>query len=132
MGSAPLPMLDGEPPRLDWRPMIRSLAAGLREGQATARLAAAFHDALIATLVETVRRHGGSEVVLAGGWAVAQAATASVGVPLTRAQKVRAGIRPYRPERLPANDAAIAVGQVLTRNRETSDDTRATLGACRV
>jgi len=94
--------------RADWAPLIRSLVEDVRRGRPAAEVAAGFHAALVELIVQAAGRAGLPEVVLCGGcfqnrvllkWAPRRLA--------------EAGLRVWLPEQLPANDGAIAFGQLV-------------------
>lgn len=63
----PLPLADGDPLRLDWRPAVRALVDGMRAGVPATRLAASFHHALVEGAIAVARRVGEPAVALTGG-----------------------------------------------------------------
>lgn len=63
----PLPLADGDPLRLDWRPAVRAMVDGMRAGVPATRLAASFHHALVEGAVAVARRIGEPAVALTGG-----------------------------------------------------------------
>jgi len=64
----PMPVVeDGDLLRLDWRETVRALVAALRAGDDPARLAAAFHTAIVRAALDLVGRFPSVPVVMAGG-----------------------------------------------------------------
>jgi hydrogenase maturation protein HypF len=103
--------IGGEPLVLDPAPVLEAVLADLRAGIAVAVVAARFHNAVAAAVVEAcvrlARAHGVQTAVLAGGVLCNRllAERAADGLE-------RAGLRVLLPERLPPNDGQIAFGQV--------------------
>jgi len=99
--SYPLP--DG-----DWGPLIEAVHQDVTRGEATARIAARFHNALANWIVRVAGRAGVPRVALSGGvfqngYLVERTAT------LLEAR----GIRVYTHQRVPPNDGGIALGQAV-------------------
>lgn len=98
----------GEPLEIDWHPLLDRLLAERDRGRPAEALAYSFHTALAQLLVELGQRLGARELLLAGGCfqnrLLLELATSAL---------ARAGLTPIRPERLPCNDGALAVGQLL-------------------
>ncbi|MEQ8765632.1 MAG: carbamoyltransferase HypF [Planctomycetota bacterium] len=104
---APYPFLIREESGLlviDWRPMIREIAASK---EAPAERALRFHHTLVAWLVALARRAAMRHVVLSGG-CFQNALLLSEGESALRA----AGHRVVAPERVPPGDGSLALGQI--------------------
>ncbi|HVP45022.1 MAG TPA: carbamoyltransferase HypF [Bryobacteraceae bacterium] len=99
--SYPLP--DG-----DWGPLIEAVHQDVTRGEATARIAARFHNALANWIVRVAGRAGVPRVALSGGvfqngYLVERTAT------LLEAR----GFQVYTHQRVPPNDGGIALGQAV-------------------
>lgn len=102
----------GPPLVLDWTPTLRSLARARGDGAEGTSLAAAFHDALADAIVAVVDALDVSTVVLTGGcfqnrWLTEATAT----------RLEHGGRRVLLSRRLPPNDGAIALGQLVALAR---------------
>ncbi len=98
----------GEPWEIDWQPLLDGLLAERDQGIPAEALAHRFHTTLAQLLVELAQWLGARELLLAGGCfqnrLLLELATSAL---------ERSGIAPIRPMRLPCNDGALAVGQLL-------------------
>jgi hydrogenase maturation protein HypF len=93
--------------RLDWRPMVREVAAGVRAGADTRALAARFHATLADGAAAVAARHGLDTVVLTGGCFQNARLTTLV------AERLRAlGRTVYAHRRIPPTDGGLAAGQL--------------------
>ena len=92
----------------DWRPTLVALAHASHEGMAAPVLAAAFHDALAAIIVEVARRIGMRRVLLSGG-CFQNARLAGLAIARLRA----AGFETWGHRRIPPNDGGLAAGQAV-------------------
>ena len=63
----PMPLIDGEPKRLDWRPLFRALSDGHAAGVPATVLAFRFHASLAAAVAAIAATESIPTVVLAGG-----------------------------------------------------------------
>src|SRR5579884_1554841 len=93
---------------LDWGPMIRAILEDIRIGAPTGTIARRFHDTLAEMIVATARAGGERILVLSGG-CFQNAYLLEQTVMRLR----EAGYLVYWPERIPANDGGIALGQIL-------------------
>jgi len=101
-------VLPGTPAVLDWEPILRGVLADCDAGVSVGVIAARFHRSLVHLLLDTCSFAPELPVVLAGGcfqnaWLLEH---------LVRALEQR-GRTVWWPHRLPPNDGAIAVGQLL-------------------
>lgn len=98
-------------PRLDTRPILRALAAGLAAGQSPQVLAARFHNTLIGFAAEACARAraatGLTQVVLSGGVFFNQILLHGVAARLKAA-----GFTVYRHRRVSPGDEGLALGQL--------------------
>ncbi len=92
---------------MDWVPMLRALDAGLASGEYRARLAWSFHDGL-AELIVTHAVKSGRNRVCAGGGCFQNILL----LELLMRRAERAGLSVYVPQRIPAHDGGLAVGQI--------------------
>jgi hydrogenase maturation protein HypF len=93
--------------RLDWRPMIRELVAGVRSGADTHALAARVHATLAEGAAAVVAAHGHDTVVLGGGCFQNARLTA-----LVSRRLCARGRTVFGHHRIPANDGGLAAGQL--------------------
>ena len=102
----------GEIRGLDWRILWEALLADLDRGVEAAIVAARFHQGLVQAVVQTAwalaDEHALDTVVLGGG--VFQNRLLLEGVSETLRER---GLRVLSPERLPANDGGLALGQAV-------------------
>jgi hydrogenase maturation protein HypF len=115
-GAYPFAITAGEPSapeddagllEIDWRPLVAAALEDVRSAVAPAVVAARFHNALAATLVELARRIGEPRVALTGGCFQNRLLT-------SRAQRglEAAGFEVLLHRQVPANDGGISLGQV--------------------
>jgi hydrogenase maturation protein HypF len=95
---------------LGWRPLWEMLLEDIRRGVAPAKIAARFHQGLVQAVAQSARalchEHGLDTAVLGGG--VFQNRLLLEGVSTTLRD---ADIRVLSPEKVPANDGGLALGQ---------------------
>lgn len=98
----------GVPLELDWGPLLERLLEQRDGGEPIEAMAHEFHLDLAQGLVDLGRHLGATELLLSGGCfqnrLLLELAEQALG---------QAGIRAVRPVRLPCNDGALAVGQLL-------------------
>jgi hydrogenase maturation protein HypF len=97
-----------EPWQLDWQPLLEQLLADLSAGVPPAAIALAFHRALASAIGDLAAALGASRFALSGGCFQNQLLLES-----SIAALRRQGIEPLWPRRLPCNDAALPIGQLL-------------------
>ncbi|HYM46312.1 MAG TPA: carbamoyltransferase HypF [Solirubrobacteraceae bacterium] len=119
-GAYPLPVLAGEPLRMDARETIRAILADLGGGVPAAIVSARFHnglaDATAGALTLLADRLGLESAVLSGGVFQNRLLLERTATALRRA-----GLRVLIPRRLPPNDGAIAYGQAAVAAALLSD-----------
>ncbi|MGX2030789.1 carbamoyltransferase HypF [Methylocaldum gracile] len=103
----PMPVIDGEPKRLDWRPLFRALLDDHAAGVPAAVLAFRFHASLAAAITDVVLAEPISTVALAGGCFQNRLL-----LELCAERLRNAGLRVYWPEQIPPNDGGLALGQI--------------------
>ncbi len=94
----------------DTRPLIAALADDLRAGADAGRVAARFHRAVAALVVDMcvrIREHYGADAACLSGGVFQNQRLIEWAAPALE----RAGFRVYRPLRAPANDGGVALGQ---------------------
>lgn len=105
---------------LDWRPLIRSLAADLAAGTSIAAMSRRFHSAIVAMVVaecEAVRRERlVSQIVLSGGVFLNEFLLVNCLVALRRA-----GFDAHCHRLVPANDGGISLGQLMVASARQAD-----------
>ena len=110
VGAYPFELSSNDLRVLNWAPLWRALLDDLAEGVAPARIAARFHNGLIAAVVRTsqdlARSHGVETVALSGG--VFQNRLLLEGV----IEGLEAhGLSVLSPQEVPANDGGLSLGQ---------------------
>ena len=120
-----LPLRPSCPPLLewDWQPLLTAMLADSASGAASpAAIALAFHRALAEAIADLgVQQHGANGAKPGGGSPVVSKAVLLSGgcfqnqllLELSISALRRRGLTPIWPLRLPCNDAALAVGQLL-------------------
>ena len=103
----PLPVIDGEPMVLDWRPLVRRVVEDARANASPSRIASRFHGALVAAIVEVARRLGVPRVALAGGCFQNRILTEGAAHALRKG-----GFDVLLHRQMPANDGSICLGQI--------------------
>jgi hydrogenase maturation protein HypF len=103
----PMPVVEDDLLRLDWREMVRALVEARRGGSDPRSLAAAFHHAIVHSAMEIVRRQGIGRVALTGGVFCNRYLTEALLVQLDEA-----GIDGFVHGQLPPTDGSLAVGQL--------------------
>jgi hydrogenase maturation protein HypF len=98
--------LEGE--SIDWRPTIRQMVDALDAGESPAALARGFHLTLARAIVAVARRHDLPRVVLSGGCFQNRLLLTE-----TASRLQDAGFDVYWPQRIPAGDGGLAVGQAI-------------------
>ncbi len=91
----------------DWEPLICAVSADVRRGTSVDRIAARFHNALAAWIVETARQAASRQVIMSGGVFQNRYLTERA-AGLLEAE----GLRVYTHQRVPANDGGLALGQI--------------------
>jgi hydrogenase maturation protein HypF len=97
---------------VDWEPMISEIVRDVRCGTQVGTISAKFHNTLVAIIVDIARRSGESRVVLTGGCFQNRYLTERA-VPRLAA----AGFSVYWHQRVPPNDAGIALGQIVAASK---------------
>ncbi len=97
---------------LDWGPMVQELLADVTRRVPVSRMALAFHNGLVESIVAVARRIGEERIVLTGGCFQNRYLTEQT---VTRLHAE--GFRPYWHQRIPPNDGGIALGQILAASR---------------
>jgi hydrogenase maturation protein HypF len=92
----------------DWGPLIAAVVADKRAGIAPCEIAAKFHNALVAWIVEVAVRTGLKQVVLSGGVFQNRYLTER-----TAAALESRGYEVVTHQRVPPNDGGIALGQAV-------------------
>lgn len=98
----------GAPPQLDWAPLVHALLADLEAGSERGLIAARFHRALAAGIVELARWAKQPLVLLGGGCFQNARLLEEVSRGLGAA-----GFRVAWPRELPPNDGGLALGQLV-------------------
>ncbi|HUL75157.1 MAG TPA: carbamoyltransferase HypF [Vicinamibacterales bacterium] len=92
---------------LDWDLLVRALLSDRRAGVPVATMAARFHNTLAGMIVAVADRVGEPRVALSGGCFQNRLLTERVVLRLRAA-----GFTPYWHQRVPPNDAGVALGQI--------------------
>jgi hydrogenase maturation protein HypF len=94
--------------RIDWGPMIRDLMDDVKAGLGAGVISAKFHWSLVELVVGMAERSGLERVLLTGGCFQNRVLLEGA------IERLRgAGFRVYWPQRVPANDGGIALGQAV-------------------
>jgi hydrogenase maturation protein HypF len=93
---------------IDWEPMIRRVMEDVRAGVGPGIISARFHGCLAKLLVKLAERAGLDQVVLTGG-CFQNRVLLEEGIAGLRGS----GYRVYWPQRVPAGDGGIALGQAV-------------------
>jgi hydrogenase maturation protein HypF len=101
---------------VDWQPLVLELIRKMNDDVPASVLAAEFHHALAAAIVEVARSTGQNRVVLTGGCFQNRLLTEC-----TVAQLEAAGLRPYWHQRIPPNDGGIALGQAVVARSQPAE-----------
>jgi len=92
----------------DWSPLVGAVVRDVAAGVPPSAIAASFHDALATLIVAVARSAGRARVALAGGCFQNQLL-----LELATDRLREAGFEPLHHRRVPPNDGAIALGQVV-------------------
>jgi len=111
-GYYAMPIVDGAPFVLDWRPAITSLLDDLGRGVPIGSIALRFHNGLAAAIVEVAKHVRLPRVVLTGGCFQNRFLLEE-----TVRRLDEAGFRAYWHQRVPTNDGGIALGQAAVAAR---------------
>lgn len=103
----PLPLIQGDLLRLDWRELIRAIVERKRRGESVEALAAAFHHTLAKAAVRVTNTLVEKRVVMAGGVFCNRYLTESL---LSRF--AAAGIHAAIHSQIPPTDGSLSVGQL--------------------
>jgi hydrogenase maturation protein HypF len=98
---------------LDWSPIVKAILADLKRNLPIGQISARFHNALAEAIVVVAKRIGQQRVVLSGGCFQNRYLTERS---IQRLQEE--GFRPYWHQRVPPNDGAISLGQVVAALRQ--------------
>jgi hydrogenase maturation protein HypF len=112
-GAYPLALVAGQ---ADPAPMLQALRDDLRRGEPAPAMALRFHAALAGLALAMAEAAGQERVVLAGG-----CFQNPLLAELCRARLAAAGFQVLRPERYPANDGALSLGQAWVAARMTKE-----------
>ncbi|MEA1877611.1 MAG: carbamoyltransferase HypF, partial [Bacteroidota bacterium] len=93
---------------IDWQQMIKEIIDDVRSRVNVGEISAKFHNTLIESAVEVVRRVGEKKVVLSGGCFQNKYLTEGI---IERLEQE--GFIPYWHQRVPPNDGGISLGQVV-------------------
>jgi hydrogenase maturation protein HypF len=98
---------------LDWARMIEAILADVAQGVCAGEIAARFHNTLVEAIISVAKKVGCLRVALSGGCFQNRYLTERT------VRRLRAeGFQPYWHQRVPPNDAGIALGQVVAARRE--------------
>lgn len=102
-----MPVRDGDPLRLDWRPAVRALVERVQAGRPVEESAAAFHHGLVEAAVAVAKRVGEPRVAMAGGVFCNRYLAEELLVRLEAE-----GFTPNVHSQLPPTDGSLAAGQL--------------------
>jgi hydrogenase maturation protein HypF len=100
--------LGGAALELDWEPLLVAVREDLDRGVARERIAARFHNGLVAAAVAVARLVGEERVALSGGCFQNRLLTERLAAALERA-----GHRVLLHAQVPPNDGGVSLGQVM-------------------
>ena len=103
----PLPVGDGTPAVVDWRPMLDALLSDLQARASVGVISGRFHNALAAMAVAAAERFDCQRVVISGG--CFQNRVLSI---LVRKRLEQAGFEVFSHGRVPPGDGGIPLGQL--------------------
>jgi hydrogenase maturation protein HypF len=92
---------------IDWGPIIMGIIEDVQHGERRSRIAAKFHNTLVAIIVAVSKLIGQERIVLTGGCFQNRYLTERTVYAL-----IEEGFRPYWHQRVPPNDGGIALGQL--------------------
>lgn len=96
----------------DWEPVIRAVVNDKREGLATPRISARFHNALVTWILGVARSSGLKQIVFSGGVFQNRYLTERAAAVLESR-----GFTVHTHRQVPPNDGGIALGQAMTSTR---------------
>jgi hydrogenase maturation protein HypF len=100
---------------IDWAKMLQGILSDIETGLLIHKLSAKMHNTLVETIVTIAQRVGEKQVVLTGGCFQNKYLTERA------VQRLNTeGFCPYWHQRIPPNDAGIALGQIMAASRELS------------
>lgn len=102
------PSPGGDPAHWDWRPLLRQVLHDRTAGHSTGAMALAIHRALAEAIAQLAQAQRCRQLVLAGG-----CFQNALLLELSEAALAAQGCRALWSQRLPSNDAAVAMGQLL-------------------
>jgi hydrogenase maturation protein HypF len=103
----PMPVVEDDLLRLDWRETVRALVEALRRGEDPGLLAAAFHHSLVDAASRTIARLQAGRVALTGGVFCNRFLTEELLVRLDAG-----GVEGFVHSQLPPTDGSLAAGQL--------------------
>jgi hydrogenase maturation protein HypF len=115
--SYPLPVIAGEPPELDWRPLLTAIIADCQAGIASVTIARRFHAALASAIVAVCDTHRELPVVLGGGVFQNRVLTELVACHFSRRSQPL-GL----PGNIPPGDGGLAAGQLAIAMARLGND----------
>ena len=106
-GCYPLPLVSGELPRLDWRPLIGAILADRAAGVSPGKIAMRFHRTLAGGIRDVLAMLDKFPAVLCGG-VFQNRLLLELTLELTASRSARI----FSPHRIPPNDGGLAAGQL--------------------
>ena len=106
--SYSLPLVGSEPFLWDWQPMLEQILRDREQGRSCAAMARSFHQGLAEALASAAERLQSRQILLAGGCFQNRLL-----LELSLAALQSKGIEAFWSQRLPSNDAAIPIGQLM-------------------
>jgi hydrogenase maturation protein HypF len=113
-GSIPVPLLQTDLPKLDWRGMIREIVGLFRRGTSVESLAATFHQSVAEAAMGVIQETGMARIVMAGGVFCNRFLTERLLCAIERS-----GRSAYVHSQLPPTDGSLAVGQIWVAANRT-------------
>jgi hydrogenase maturation protein HypF len=102
---------------VEWKPAVEAILKAVRSDSSCRETAARFHNTLVEMIVAVARRWGGDTVLLTGGCFQNRLLLQRA---IRRLKQER--FRVHWPQRVPANDGGIALGQIVAAGRALSKE----------
>lgn len=102
-----MPIVEGDPLRIDWRPTIRAIVEQMKTGVRVELISAAFHETLVESAMDVIQRMGNPAIAMAGGVFCNRYLTEKL---LIRCRQKN--VKAFVHSQLPPTDGSLAAGQL--------------------